>query len=586
MVGISSLPYLYGWWATPPGWTYLGVHTNFDDQAVYAAWIKQAQEGRFFFENRFTTDPQPRLTVHLYFWLLGQLSVITGIPLAMHMGRIVFSILFLLQLRKLISRYAPDEFTRNVMWGTSAFGGGLGWLAWQRYGHDAPIDVWQPEAFTFPSLMTNCLFPPALWLIVLVWNALLDARESWRPVGVGAVGSFLLANIHTYDVLTVGLIAVAFLANQWASRTVSAVWLGRSFLIILGAFPPLGWLAYVWANDPVFAERAATPTFSPPLARVLGGYGVLLGLTIMTWLIMGKERGRFGLAGVCSFALLGMLACLLFLQKSYAGTDLWLSPPGWLALFAGSVFLCVLYAPSAPAWGLCFCWIVAGITALYFPALFQRKLTMGLQIPLGIGAGWFLAHLVSRFSPRLRFSLATLGVILIGLSSFKWLEREMQMARDNISNTAMHSPYLDPDATTVLKMLQSIAKPGDVVLSAPGVSAQRENGDFVLLIPDLNPVFTGWGGFRTWASHWSETPQYRERRAILARSLFTRPLDVVQARLLLSQTQAKFLCVPVSPVEELGIPVPEDYQNLGIPLYQGKTFWLFQVTETEILRNP
>ncbi len=561
----------------PPGWSYLGVHTNFDDQAVYAGWIKQAQEGRFFFENRFTTDPQPRLTVHLYFWLLGQISTLTGIPLAMHIGRILFSILFLLQLRKLINRYAQDEFTRNVLWGVATFGGGLGWIAWQRYGHDAPIDVWQPEAFTFPSLMTNCLYPPSLWLMVVIWNAILDAKEGWRPVWIGALGSFLLANIHTYDVLTIAVVAMAFLVNQVASREVNRAWVLRSLVIALGAVPSLGWFVYVWANDPIFAQRAETPTFSPPFARVLGGYGVLLGLTLMAWLFQGKEKGRFGLAVVCSFVFLMMLACILILQRSYIGGDLWVGPVGWLALFTGALFLSALYAPSSPAWGLCFCWVVAGITALYFPALFQRKLIMGLQIPLCIGAGWFIAYISGKFRAHLRSWLAVLCILLIGISSVKWLEREIHMARDNISNTAMHSVYLDPDATAILKTLQRIAHPGDVVLSTPGISARMDTGDFLLIVPDLNPVFTGWGGFRTWASHWSETPWYLERRRILASLLYSSPLDTPRARHLLLQTKTKYFCVPAFPLaQELGIPAPEAYQALGDPVYRGESFWLFQ----------
>lgn len=583
-MGITSLPYLYGWWNTPPGWTYLGVHTNFDDQAVYAGWIKQAQEGRFFFENRFTTDPQPRLTVHLYFWLLGQISALVGIPMAMHIGRVLFSVLFLFQLRKLINRFAPDEFSRNVIWAIATFGAGTGWFFWKRYGHDAPVDVWQPEAFTFPSLMTNCLFPPSLWLIVLIWNSLLDARDSWKHVLIGAVGSFLLANIHTYDVLSLGLVALGFLINQLASGRMDREWFVRGLLIVSGALPSLGWLGYVVVNDPVFAQRAETPTFSPVFTRVLGGYGLLLGLSVMAWLVHGKRMGRFWLSAVCSGLFLLILLSILVLQRNYTETEIWLGFAEWTALFLGCLFLSALHAPASPAWGLCFSWVVVGISAIYFPALFQRKLIMGLQIPLGIGAGWFLAYLLGKLPTRLRNGFAVLCVLIVGLSSWKWLDREIQMARDNISNTAVHSIYLDQDVTAILKLLQRVAKPGEVILAAPGISVQTDTMEFLLLVPDLNPVFTGWGGARTWASHWSETPMYVQRRILLWRTLFSMPLNATAILRLLSHTGADYFCVPVSPETSIvDIPAPELYQEFGVPLYQGKSFWLFRVKNNALL---
>src|SRR4051812_26682055 len=68
--GFAALPTTIIWLATSPGSSYLGIQYNLDDHMVYAAWMRQAMDGHILFDNRFATDPQPRLTVHLYFLVL------------------------------------------------------------------------------------------------------------------------------------------------------------------------------------------------------------------------------------------------------------------------------------------------------------------------------------------------------------------------------------------------------------------------------------------------------------------------------------------------------------------------------------
>src|SRR3954469_15152980 len=91
---VAAFPALYALAATPPGSHYLGFEYGTDDHLVYAAWMRQAMEGRFLMDNRFAVDAQPGLTVHIYFFLLGQVARITGIAAAMFLARIGFTVLF------------------------------------------------------------------------------------------------------------------------------------------------------------------------------------------------------------------------------------------------------------------------------------------------------------------------------------------------------------------------------------------------------------------------------------------------------------------------------------------------------------
>lgn len=531
---LSSLPYLFALVTQPPNTVYFGVHWGFDDHAVYAAWAKQAQEGRLLFENRFTTDQQPGLTLQMYFLFIGNIAKWTGIPIAMHVGRLLFGFLFLLALYRLTRRLSESSFVQATAFATAIFGAGTGYLYWARYlgdlGMNRPIDVWQPEAFTFPSLMTNGLFCAALWLMLVFVNALLDAKDGWRPVIPGFLALLVLTNIHTYDTLTLALVGAGFLATQLFARTVSGVWILRAVVMASGAIPSLLWFLHVRSVDPVFAARAATVTVSPSLYNVLIGYGPLLLLALLAY-FLGRYRPETGespgSAHTACTLLLFLLVGLVFLQSGYSLDRPWLDVGPWAALFAVGLCICAWMRPQVPVYGLLFAWLTMGLIALYYPGLFQRKLAMGLSIPVGLSAGLAVAWLIERAKEDSRQALAVLAVLALSITSFKWIERDMLMARDNITNT-LHLVFWPEEVGEILQTLKEKAEPGvSVAIAPPGIWRKEivttESGaqveEYHLDIPDLNPVLTGWGGVRTYAGHWSETPDYGKRRAELMGAL-------------------------------------------------------------------
>ena len=128
--GSAALPALYAQIAAPKGSAYLGFEYNTDDHMVYSAWMREAMDGHFFFDNRFTTDPQPGLTVHLYFWIFGLVAKIVGIPFASNLARLAFTGLFVPLLYRLVRRVSGSVFTTRLavtvtIWGAgSAFSSG------------------------------------------------------------------------------------------------------------------------------------------------------------------------------------------------------------------------------------------------------------------------------------------------------------------------------------------------------------------------------------------------------------------------------------------------------------------------------
>jgi hypothetical protein len=562
---VSLLPFLYGKLLEPVDQAYLGYQFNSDDHMVYSAWMHQASEGRFFFDNRFATDPQPGLTVHLYFFVLGLLGSFVGLSLTAALAKSALSGLFVILLYRLLTRLSSNVFFIKLALSVAVVGGGLGFFIWHRFGEAAvatqggpigsllqgrlPIDVWQPEAFVFPSMLTNGLFMASLCLIVGFFLCVLEARESWRPVPWGFLLLGLLMNIHSYDVLLVVLVLVGFLAASIASRTVSGAWLARVGIMGLGALGPALWFWHVYRNDPVFQARAATDTFTPNFRAVLFGLIVMAALSLVAFAKstaedpVDKKRkvGAYGLAVL-------LLALFVFAGAPYE--RFWMGLPVWVGFFLSATALIALMAGSNPAWNLFLAWALAGLAAIYFPALFQRKLAMGLSIPWAVLAAaglWKLTHGVDRGTRNL---VAALGILVLSASSVRWFLREGEYIRADVSRTTVHSVFLTNDVVRIVDYLDR-QEGRKVVLAMPGIGRKEvvDNSEVAdsfqsPYMPDLNAVLSGLAGCYTYAGHWSETPDYLRRRGV-ATAFFLTGMDDAKRREILQEIGATHLVAPV-----------------------------------------
>lgn len=559
----ASLPYLFALAIQPEGTLYLGVHSNFDDHAVYAAWTKQAQEGSLLFENRFTTEEQPGMTIHLYFLAAGWLAKVTGIPLALHILRVAFGFLVLLALFRFIERIA-DKSAHPTAFLVGTLGAGIGWLVWRDYGFQGPIDVWQPEVFVFPSLMQNGLFCAALWLILTVLSSILDAQESWSAVWKGAAALCILTNIHTYDTLLIAIVSLGLLAGMTGSKAVKGSWILRAGVIALGALPAVAWFVYVRSIDPVFAARADTVTISASMWQV--ALGLLPGL-ILAGVYLARHGSWRAVAGGGA-----MILALVSLQTSYQMSELWIGIGAWAVLCLFGLLLCFLYRPKDKHHGLLFAWIVMGLIAIYYPGLFQRKLAMALALPIGVCAGLFLTNLVT--TERTKRLLVFAGAGVLCLTSVMWLLRESLMPVRNLSNTTMHRVYWHNDVREVLSILDK----GDVVFAMPGIAVPddfQNPRQYALVIPDLNAVVTGWGGANTYAGHWSETPDYLAKRQDLTLAYLSHDANVLQR--LIDKAGATHVLAPINETLSAEVPPPAFYESFGSLVFRGDEWILVRV---------
>lgn len=577
MVLLAFIPWLLSSSFAPAGSTVLGYTYNTDDQMVYAAWMTQAKDGNWLLENRFTTDPQPGMTVHVYFWALGQLSKAVGVLAAEQIARAAFTFLFVLALSRLVLRLKLDIFTSKLAIVLGTLGGGIGFLVWHDFGRELvrpsaqllapllsglqPVDVWQTEGFVFPSMLTTSLFMASLCLVLVAMVSALESREGWKGVPAGAMAVGLLMNIHSYDILLLALVWVAFLAVSIVKKHFNPGWLGRMLVVTAGALPGAWWFTKVLQADPVFQSRAATPTYSANFRPFLAGYAPLIGFAAVSF----KKLPAL---------LLGLMLGVGFALAGPAKEAFWMPWAVWaLAFLAAVVLVVMLGSDEDPAWNLAMAWGIIGLVAPYIPFLFQRKLSAGLVIPWAILGAVGIAAMLKKLERGQRNLVAAVAVVGLSATSVLWLQREIRFLRDNVSRTTVHAAFLSKDATEIVRFIEREGPKRAVVIAPPGAASPGNGPDAfgTPLLTDLNPIVTGLAGAVSYAGHWSETPDYTARRSEIM-PLFFSTAPEAEALAVLEKVKPDYV-IGLNPEAFPNEPV-RDLSGLGEVVYRGSTYVL------------
>ena len=493
----ACLPYLLGYFSTPPGGFFVGTVYNIDDYCNYLSWLRQMADGRFTILNLFTTDPQKGLEFNLFFWLLGRLMAWThcSAQTALQVARVGGGLALLNLLYRFYRHCLPDDrYARLSAFGFACLGSGFGWTQW-RLWHDrnpygSPVDAWQPEAYTFLSIYTSALMTVSTLLILGALYALLLGEQTgkWRyPIIAGVCGG-ILGNIHSYDVLHLAAAWGLFLV-VWTGLTRGrgmAIRWARGCVALALTLPTTGYMVYLLKHEAVFAKRAAVPTLSPEVWHYFLGYGLVFGLAIVAMWMIG-----------CKFKEGGV-------KRAGASP----APTG--------VMLFVV------------CWAVAGMGVIYLPFAFQRKMLMGEHIPLcllaGLGASW----LVSRVAPTARVCALTLMVLASAPSNVLFLLRDINHIESNRSETHL-SPYLPGAQRDVYHWLRANTLPDASVVGPPS----------------LCTYLPGEAGRAVWAGHWAETPHYADKETEFADAFDARTSQPARQAFLLS-THASYFFYPNS----------------------------------------
>jgi hypothetical protein len=328
---------------------------------------------------------------------------------------------------------------RRRAWWIVALSSGVGWLA-TLLGHAGSADMTIPESNTFYSLIANAHFALAAAMMIGMFILILEMRSfSIGRVIMLAVLSLMLAIIQPFAPVAVyGIAGVTLLMLWWRNAHAHpgrnevqsgmrahfpfAVHSGRHLWIDYRAVAALALQCHASRCDPrAWSQQNQTPS-PPPMDYVLG-YGLL-------WI----------------FAFFGM-------------RQAWQRKSDWDVLLLA--------------------WIIVTLPMLYAPFPLQRRLSLGLHVPIGILAAIGLTEIVrARWARR-----ALIGVALL-TSAF------IELAL--VGGAAARDPrvYLATNEAAALGWLQANAPHDAVVLASPemGGFIQEFAGQLVLYVHPYETV--------------------------------------------------------------------------------------------------
>ncbi|GBC99029.1 hypothetical protein HRbin17_01550 [bacterium HR17] len=489
---ITWLPYLFGWFITPPGTRYFWLIYNPDDQNVHLMWARQAMEGAWRFSDLYTTEPHAGLFVHLYALVLGWFCRLTGLSLhlAYQLFRTLVAAFFLAVALRWGDELLPHSRARTAFAGLVAFSSGVGWLPvllWWQGGQRPPVffvdvspELMMPEANSFLSLTVAPLAALGVALVLTVFLHLQtvctapDLRAAVRSAAIAACSGAVLANIHTYAAIPMLLAIVLW---QVGDGVLTRSWRWRQRLTIAVACVPCLLVivvqAVVFSRDVAFAQKAATPTLTPPWFVLLGSYGL-----------------------VVAMAFAGLPVAL---RRVRDGERQWLLPLSWL---------------------------LALLIAIHLPVSFQRKMIEGLHVALC----WLAALAWGAWAQRhslLRHRLALVTLIVATAPShiaFFALNSHWLIHNNLLPERRLQPPYyLTEGHLRLMAWLERHAHRDDAVLCHP-------------MLGNYLPVLTG---RKVFVGHWAETLRFADKLRT-AVAIWSGALPADQARQLFRRHRLRY----------------------------------------------
>lgn len=447
------------------------------DHNTYLSWMRQAAEGYFFFEDRFTTEPHDRIFIRPVWLILGKASALTTIPLILtyHIFRILSGLVLLYASYTFISIFIKSKLIKRAAFlliGTSA---GFGWIfaLYSFFSNSGlpyySLDLYAPEAITFRTIHQHTHFSIAVVLILvtlmLAWRSFQTGGKGWA-MGAG-ISCFFLGFIHPFDVATVYLTLFLYLSSLYLREKKLPVEQLKTFLImILTSCFPIGYNFYLLISNPVFqgwTEQNVVP--SPNLIAFLLGYGsisILASIGLGYIITRRKDKDYFLISLVLSYIIL-----------------------------------------------------------IFSPIRFSLRFVEGFHVPLSIlasiGLFLFLKHSQRWFKEKKGFKKVRYYALVLFLVSA--MPTNIAVLVNDMFFHVHADPfpsYLHEDEFRAFKWLEDNTHPSEVVLSS------YETGNFI----------PGWSGNKVFIGHWAETLNRASKEKILRRFFDSSTDDAVRIDIL------------------------------------------------------
>jgi hypothetical protein len=456
IVFFSSLPFLFAQITTPSNMKFLGYFSGREDTLSYYTWIKQAADGQTLFKGMYSSEETRRVFFQPLFLLIGNFSRLTHLNLifSYHFFRLFFAFLLLFAVYLFIRVFFRNPYDQIFAFLTTALGGGI-------ISSKSFLINFAPEMHVFSSLYYSPLFSFSIFLMLIIFLLLFNFWKTGKSYFIlsTAILCLILGFIHPYDLISILVITFIFLLTiSLYRRDFSSKYFSGFFVLAISSIIPMLYYLLLSKNDILFKALTYTKTITPYPYELLIGYGLIL-----------------------PFAVFGALKSLRSENEN---------------LF----FL--------------FIWIIVSFSLIYAPFNFQRKLLMGLSIPLSIFAYLGFKEFINLFKPSLFTLLFCTFLLLISSSNLHLIIKDAnKIVRTNsqswnhylseITNEkyrTLNEPYVLPNEfMQAFAWLNKNAPKETVILCSPLC------GSFIPAFTD-NKVFIG---------HWDQTVNSQNKKAVV-----------------------------------------------------------------------
>lgn len=500
-----------------PEKVFMGFRYTSNDHYTYAAFVEQAaDEGRFFMENRLTTEPQKGRFFLAFMWLAGQIRHVTGFgtPMTWELLRIVCGMSLLLAVWWFTGFLFKDESSRMLAYVFVAFGGGIGWALYLITGEPAPSLTlpFLKDAFnhhwswsTFGAMLMPLWIAPAA---ILLFCAGLVVRE------------LKSATVRTLLLLT--LPPVIWFIHPYT---------GIAAYLAFGLFPLIPIASAAWRLEPIPWAHAAEN-----LKRILPA---LLSFSVVA-LYVYWARQDVVYARSAEHVLIWNPTYSIFLYPFAYGL---LLPLALYGLKWGQSLL-------APAREIMIAWLASAVILAVNPFLSGVKFQYLVHLPLAIFAAHGVVELRRRSNWARRMT-ARMPAMVFGVLLF--LNAPLILIKEMPATATNPDIYLSSAEIAGMTSLKNLP-PGNVL------SGSRAGNRIAWL-----------GAKKVYVGHWFLTLNHDEKEAEAA-AFFNPGTQLDQKRAWLTQKEIRY--VYVGPEERAwggvdpGLGLRTVYDKEGVTVYE------------------
>ncbi|MFC1651675.1 hypothetical protein ACFL24_00765 [Patescibacteria group bacterium] len=365
---LTNIPHLVAYFKTPEGMNFVGTNGGFPDANTYFAKMLEGQEGKWLYENRFTSEEHKGAFVNTFYVLSGHFAKWFNLSLVaiFQTARIIFGIALCLAIYFLSSLFFKKFAWRMVVLILSLLPLGFGWIL-RLVGSNLNLpDVYLGEGNNFLSLILYPHFTAAVALMILTFIAIIKiftSKKSWLWAIGGGLSCLGIALIHPYPIIVIWIMIA--LIPAMVIIKFKKIELDKLFKLATVAIIPAPLIIYqfyVFRFQAVFKDWALQNTCPRgPLIIYFLGYGLIAILAIVGiyHIIKNKSKIKYYLVAL---------------------------------------------------------WGVVNFLAIAIPLSFQRKLIEGAQVPLVILGIIGLIFLFKKFKLK-KWTVVSLTSVLIIISS-------------------------------------------------------------------------------------------------------------------------------------------------------------------------